>query len=167
MPAMFSLALQPALRALQTELFQGEQALACLDDIYILAPHQSRCCTVDLNTTCGLTLASASRLLRQRFGTSLACSHLACLPLPLIPRFGFVWVGGHEIPSAERGVVALGVPVGTVQRRVRNMPSAPSRLNAHTATRQTTMVQSSVALPRSCLPMRHRTYLGMFKHVHS
>ena len=24
-----------------------------------------------------------------------------------------IWVGGHEIPSAERGVVARGVPLGT------------------------------------------------------
>ena len=38
MPAMFSLALRPALRALQSELQPGEQALAYLDDIYILAP---------------------------------------------------------------------------------------------------------------------------------
>ena len=35
MPAMFSLALQPALRAPQTEVRQGEQALAYLDDIYL------------------------------------------------------------------------------------------------------------------------------------
>ena len=35
MPAMFSLALQPALRALQSELLQGEQALAYLDDIQV------------------------------------------------------------------------------------------------------------------------------------
>ena len=61
MPAMFSLALQPALRALQTELLQGEQALAYLDDMYILAPPpESLSCTVDVNTTCGITHASAS-----------------------------------------------------------------------------------------------------------
>ena len=41
MPAMFSLALRPALRALQSELQPGEQALAYLDDIYILPPLQT------------------------------------------------------------------------------------------------------------------------------
>ena len=37
MPATFSLALQPALRLLQTEPLQGEQALAYFHDIYIFA----------------------------------------------------------------------------------------------------------------------------------
>ena len=41
------------------------------------------------------------------FAGSLPPGALALAPDSLI------WVGGHEIPSAERRVVALGVPVGT------------------------------------------------------
>ena len=111
MPAMFSLALQPALRALQSELLQGEQALAYLDDIYILAP-PARVAELYRRLEHHLWHHARLRLkaAKTKVWNSAGISHLVCLPLPPTPRFGLV---AKKSRWHRRGVVALGVPLGT------------------------------------------------------
>ena len=111
MPAMFSLALQPALRALQSELLQGEQALAYLDDIYILAPPAR---VAELYRRLEHHLWHHARL-RLKAAKTKVWNSAGILP-PGVLAFAPdspIWVGGQEIPLAQRGVVALGVPLGT------------------------------------------------------
>ena len=111
MPAMFSLALQPALRALQPELRAGEQALAYLDDVYILA---SPARVVELYRRLEHLLWYHARLKLNAAKTRVwnAAGTLPPGVLALAPDSP-VWVGDLSLPPAQRGLVALGVPFGT------------------------------------------------------
>ena len=111
MPAMFSLGFGPALRDLQADLGPGEHALAYLDDAYILA-----------------SPARAIELYHRLEHYAFARAHLRLNPsktrlwnaagvapagvLELAPG-GEVWVGNPALPAAQRGIVALGAPIGT------------------------------------------------------
>ena len=111
MPAMFSLALRPALRALQSELQPGEQALAYLDDIYILAP-PSRVAELYRRLEQHL-LRHAHLRLKASKSKVWSCAGLLPPGVHALAPDSPIWVGDPALPPAERGIVALGVPVVT------------------------------------------------------
>ena len=111
MPALFASAFAPARRDLHADLRPDEQALAFLDDAYILAPPHR-----------------ALQLYHRFEGHTMHRAHLRLNPgktrvwnsagvhphgVDSLAPDGDVWVGNLALDSAQRDFVALGVPLGT------------------------------------------------------
>ena len=112
MPALFALALAPALRSFQEELHPGEQVRAFVDDIYV--------------TTSPARIASVlSRLEHHLFAslrirlhagkTRVLWNSAGVRPphLPPPPEGSATWVGNPPFPPQDRGLRVLGSPLGT------------------------------------------------------
>ena len=111
MPALFSVALAPALHDLQRELRPTEQVLAYLDDVYILASPDR----------VALLYRRLEDLIWQRARLRLNASRTrvwnaaGVLPdaVPQLAPDSAVWVGDTALSPEQRGLVALGVPLGS------------------------------------------------------
>ena len=111
MPALFSVALAPALHDLQRELRPTEQVLAYLDDVYILASPDR----------VALLYRRLEDLIWQRARLRLNASKTrvwnaaGVLPdaVPQLAPDSAVWVGDTALSPEQRGLVALGVPLGS------------------------------------------------------
>jgi len=111
MPALFSVALAPALHDLQRELRPSEQVLAYLDDVYILASPDR----------VALLYRRLEELIWQRARLRLNASKTrvwnaaGVLPdaVPQLAPDSAVWVGDPALSPEQRGLVALGVPIGS------------------------------------------------------
>ena len=111
MPALFALAFAPALRDLHADLRPDEQALAFLDDAYILAPpHRALQLYHRFE---GHAMHRAQ--LRLNPGKTRVWNSAGVHPdgVDSLAPDGDVWVGNPALDSAQRGFVALGVPLGT------------------------------------------------------
>ena len=111
MPALFSLGLDFALRAFQSDLLPGERAAAFLDDIYVTAPpHRIRQLfdrlAHHLQHQTGIQLHHGKTQVWNVSGT---------VPpgITALSQSEAVWVGGHDQPRAQRGLRVLGLPVST------------------------------------------------------
>ena len=107
----FSVALAPALHDLQRELRPTEQVLAYLDDVYILASPDR----------VALLYRRLEDLIWQRARLRLNASKTrvwnaaGALPnaVPQLAPDSAVWVGDTALSPEQRGLVALGVPLGS------------------------------------------------------
>ena len=111
MPALFALALAPALRSFQEELHPGEHVRAFLDDIYV-------------TTSPARTAPVLSRLehhlfaslhIRLHAGKTRVWNSAGVRPphLPPPPEGSTTWVGDPALPPQDRGLRVLGSPLGT------------------------------------------------------
>ena len=109
MPALFALALAPALRSFQKKLLPGEHVRAFLDDIYV-------------TTSPALTASVLSRLehhlfaslhIRLHAGKTRVWNSAGVRPphLPPPPRESTTWVGDPALPPQDRGLRVLGSPL--------------------------------------------------------
>ncbi|CAK9051610.1 Retrovirus-related Pol polyprotein from type-1 retrotransposable element R2 (Retrovirus-related Pol polyprotein from type I retrotransposable element R2) [Includes: Reverse transcriptase [Durusdinium trenchii] len=127
MPALFSLALDFALRAFQADLLPGERVMAFLDDIYITAPPPRIRPLFDSLSThllqhTHIQLHHGKTQIWNASGEEPAnirsLGQDASNP---------VWVGDTALPSNKRGLRVLGLPLGTptyVQTELNNMRAA-------------------------------------------
>ena len=105
------MAFAPALRDLHADLRPDEQALAFLADAYILAPpHRALQLYHRFD---GHAMHRAQ--LRPNPGKTRVWNSAGVHPdgVDLLAPDGDVWVGNPALDSAQRGFVALGVPLGT------------------------------------------------------
>ena len=111
MPALFALAFAPALRDLHADLRPDEQALAFLDDAYILAPPHR---VLELYQRFERHALHRAQL-RLNPGKTRVWNSAGVHPVGVdsLAPDSDVWVGNRALDSAQRGFVALGVPFGT------------------------------------------------------
>ncbi|OLP77529.1 hypothetical protein AK812_SmicGene42397, partial [Symbiodinium microadriaticum] len=107
MPAIFSVALAPALHDLQREPSPTEQVLAYFDDVYILASPDR----------VALLYRRLADLIWQRARLRLNASTTrvwnAADVVPQLAPDSAVWVGDPALIPEQRGLVALGVTLGS------------------------------------------------------
>ena len=109
MPALFCLALDPALRQVRARLPPGAEIVAYLDDIYIICNPEH---VANIFDDVRLTLQSVCHI-DVNLGKLAAWSkHANPCPPGLADRADNPWV--HDRPEAERGMRILGAPFGTV-----------------------------------------------------
>ena len=111
MPALFALAFAPALRDLHADLRPDEQALAFLDDAYILAPPHH---VLELHQRFERHALHRAQL-RLNPGKTRVWNSAGVHPVGVdsLAPDSDVWVGNRALDSAQHGFVALGVPLGT------------------------------------------------------
>ena len=111
MPALFCLAMRPALEQIQERLHEDDLVVAYLDDIYVLTkPERARqaydVVSEVLQRVCGILVHQGKLVCWNRTGAA-APPGIAALDTP----GHTVWRG--DARPAENGVVVLGAPVGT------------------------------------------------------
>ena len=107
MPALFCLALRPALHRIQDSLPPGSHVIAYLDDIYIVCNAAEATEIYDLVRD---TLREVCHI-DVNIGKLAAWSkHPNPCPPGLAQRAANVWV--HDKPAAEQGLRVLGAPMG-------------------------------------------------------
>ena len=111
MPALFSVALAPALHDLHRELRPTEQVLAYLDDVYILAS-PDRVALLYRRLEELIWQRARLRLNASKTRVWNAAGVLPTAVLQLAPE-SQVWVGDLALSPEQRGLVALGVPIGS------------------------------------------------------
>ncbi|OLP83903.1 132 kDa protein [Symbiodinium microadriaticum] len=111
MPALFSVALAPALHDLQRELRPTEQVLAYLDDVYILAS-PDRVALLYRRLEDLIWQRARLRLNASKTRVWNAAGALPNAVQQLAPDSA-VWVGDTALSPEQRGLVALGVPLGS------------------------------------------------------
>ena len=111
MPALFSLGLDFALRAFQSDLLPGERAAAFLDDIYVTAPPQ---CIRQLFDRLAHHLQHQTGI-QLHHGKTQVWNASGTVPpgITALSQSEAVWAGAHDQPRAQRGLRVLGLPVGT------------------------------------------------------
>ena len=111
LPALFSLGMQRALTALQTELQPGERVLAFLDDLYIVAaPERVR----TLFDAVARRLYEEVRIYLNHAKTRVWNAAAVEPPgLDTLAPDGTAWCGAEASPAEERGITVLGAPLGT------------------------------------------------------
>ena len=111
MPALFCLAMKPALEEIQSRLGEGDLVLAYLDDVYILTRPERARAAYDvaaevLSRVCGIQVNRGKLVCWNKTGAD-APQGISELDTP-----GHrVWRG--NAPAAENGIRVLGAPIGT------------------------------------------------------
>ena len=123
MPALYSLAVHPALHAAAAELRAGEAVFVFLDDTYVAAPPE-RVATVHAilqeaqwNHARIRLNAGKTRIWNAAGEEPPGIDHLQTAS------GGPVWTGAWSLPLTQQGILVFGAPIGSevfVQRELRN-----------------------------------------------
>ena len=131
MPALYSLAVHPALEASAANLRDGETISAFLDDTYVVAPPER---VAAVHATLQEALWSHAR--RQLNAGKTRIWNAAGEEPPDIAHLQVqggdtIWTGAWSLPSCQQGILVLGAPLGSeafVQHELRRRRDSQDEL---------------------------------------